>query len=199
MRLLIDLDNTLVDRAGAFGRWAEQSFDDSAWVVAADRDGYAPRAELAAAIIHRFDVPTDIDSMVERLLFEHVPLVEPYPGVVELLAGMDVVVVTNGTVAQQEAKLRTVGLEHYISRAVISERLGIKKPDPEMFLAALGETDPADAWMVGDHPDADIAGARAVGIRTAWVSHGRTWPHDWQPEFVASTTADALRAIRGQK
>jgi putative hydrolase of the HAD superfamily len=46
MLLLIDLDNTLIDRTAAFKVWAEsrfgESFVDSAvsWLVAADRDGY---------------------------------------------------------------------------------------------------------------------------------------------------------------
>ncbi|GAA2865250.1 hypothetical protein GCM10020220_063210 [Nonomuraea rubra] len=29
--------------------------------------------------------------------------------------------------------------------------------------------------MTGDHHDADIAGARAAGLRGIWIDHG-TWP-----------------------
>lgn len=192
MRVLIDLDNTLVDRAGAFRCWAREAVDDPEWLIDADRDGYAPRAEVAAAAIERFGLDSTIDAFVERLLFEHVRFIEVYDGVVERLSGMDVVVITNGTVAQQEAKLQHVGLEQYIPTAVISERFGAKKPDPSIFLAALGETSPVDAWMVGDHPAADIAGARALGISAAWVSHGRQWPFDWKPTVIAETTAGAL-------
>ena len=55
--LLVDLDNTLIDRAGAFERWA-QGFvaarggdaGDAAWLVAADRDGLEPRERLAGMI-----------------------------------------------------------------------------------------------------------------------------------------------------
>jgi hypothetical protein len=53
--LLVDLDNTLIDRAGAFARWAREftsarggSAADAAWLVAADRDGLEPRERLAA-------------------------------------------------------------------------------------------------------------------------------------------------------
>ena len=216
MRLLIDLDNTLVDRAGAYRRWAgdfvvenrmavrvganPNRHDDSdavAWLVEIDRNGYAPRAEVAAAILGRYHLDTDVDAMVDRLLFEHVPYVEAYEGVLERLKGQDVVVVTNGTVAQQEAKLRQAGLDRYLGSAVISERIGAKKPDPAVFLAALAGADPRAAWMVGDHPEADIAGARAVGLRTAWVSHGHEWPFDWRPDVIGSTTADALDALAG--
>ena len=208
MRLLIDLDNTLVDRAGAFVRWTHGFLaelagaptadpEQVAWLLDADRDGYTPRAELAEAIIDRYGLPVPVDALVDRLLFEHVRFVEPYPGVVERLRTMDAAVVTNGTVAQQEAKLRHAGLERYLADAVISERIGAKKPDPAVFRAALGGSDPADAWMVGDHPEADIAGARELGLRTAWVSHGRTWMQSWQPTVIAPTTAEALDAIVG--
>jgi putative hydrolase of the HAD superfamily len=60
--LLIDLDNTLIDRAAAFKGWAEsrfwQPFGQSAvsWVVAADRDGYEPRESLSRQIADRFGV-----------------------------------------------------------------------------------------------------------------------------------------------
>lgn len=204
MRVLIDLDNTLVDRAGAFRRWAEGFATELpaavpaeavGWILEADRDGYVPRAQLAAEIIHRYALPESVDSLVDRLLFEHVRFIEAYPGVAERLQRMDAVVVTNGTIAQQEAKLRHTGLDRYLTSAVISERLGAKKPDPAVFLAALGDTRPTEAWMVGDHPEADIAGARSLGIRTAWVSHGRGWTADWQPTVIARTTAEALDAI----
>jgi 5'-nucleotidase len=214
VRVLIDLDNTLVDRAGAFRRWAGEfaaenrmsvrvganpnwhdDSDAAAWLIDIDRNGYAPRAEVAAAILDHFCLDTGTDAMVERLLFEHVPYVEVYEGVIERLEDLDVVVVTNGSVAQQEAKLRHAGLDRYLESAVISERIGAKKPDPAVFLAALEGTDPRAAWMVGDHPEADIAGARALGMHTAWVRHGQDWPFDWQPDVIGSTTAHALDAI----
>ena len=59
--LLADLDNTLIDRAGAFSRWAREfaaahagSQADAQWLVAADRDGLESRERLAAMISGRF-------------------------------------------------------------------------------------------------------------------------------------------------
>ena len=63
MLLLLDLDNTLIDRTGAFKTWAAEwvprhggHASDVAWVVAADRDGYEPRERLAARLGARFGV-----------------------------------------------------------------------------------------------------------------------------------------------
>ena len=52
MLLLIDLDNTLIDRTAAFKGWATTRFGESEvpWLVEADRDGYERRAALAALI-----------------------------------------------------------------------------------------------------------------------------------------------------
>jgi putative hydrolase of the HAD superfamily len=58
---LVDLDNTLIDRAGAFSRWAQEftaargsSAADAQWLIEADRDGLEPRARLATMIGERF-------------------------------------------------------------------------------------------------------------------------------------------------
>lgn len=59
--LLVDLDNTLIDRAGAFSRWAREfaaahagSQADARWLAAADRDGLESRERLAAMIAGQF-------------------------------------------------------------------------------------------------------------------------------------------------
>jgi FMN phosphatase YigB (HAD superfamily) len=56
---------------------------------------------------------------------------------------------------------------------VVSQRVGVIKPHPAMFAAgrrALGDPPPEAILHVGDDWAADIAGARAAGWRTAWVS-----------------------------
>jgi len=55
--------------------------------------------------------------------------------------------------------------------ALGSRAFGRTKPHPTIFRAALErlEVEPADAAMVGDSPDDDVAGARAAGIRAAFL------------------------------
>jgi putative hydrolase of the HAD superfamily len=55
---------------------------------------------------------------------------------------------------------------------VISDAVGIRKPDPVIFeqtLDALGVA-PEEALHVGDSLRADVGGASAVGIRTVWLT-----------------------------
>lgn len=214
MILLIDLDGTLVDRNGAFTAWArtfltQLSADDPdgsnlAWLLAADRDGYTPRADLAVALKTRFNLGAAVPDLVDQLLFEHVQHLQTYPGVPTALsalidAGAVVIVVTNGPTAQQSLKMRITGLDDVVHDIVISEAAGVKKPDPAIFQVALaaaaahGGREPA--WMVGDHPVADIAGAQTSGLQTGWVSHNRLWTSGEAPDIVASSTVEVLDLI----
>jgi hypothetical protein len=59
--LLVDLDNTLIDRAGAVDRWAREfasardgDAEDAEWLADADRDGLEPRERFARMIAERF-------------------------------------------------------------------------------------------------------------------------------------------------
>lgn len=67
-----------------------------------------------------------------------------------------------------------------------SSRVGFEKPHPEIFQWALAQAkvQPAEAIHVGDHLDADVAGARGVGIQPVLIDrHERFTPAD-VPEGV---------------
>ena len=189
--LLVDLDNTLIDRAGAFGRWAREfaaarggSAADAQWLVAADRDGLEPRERLAAIISERFGLGGCGEAgLLAELRGGLVRQVIPDGAVAGALrgaraAGWVPFVVTNGTVQQQERKLRHAGLDREVAGWVISEGAGIRKPDPGIFrLAAARAGQSLDgAWMIGDSAEADIGGARSAGLPGVWLHRGRPWP-----------------------
>lgn len=105
---------------------------------------------------------------------------------------------TNGPTSQQRLKIQIVGLERYVDAVVISETEGVKKPDPRIFQSAAErlKTVLDGAWMIGDHPTADIEGARAIGLNTAWGSRGGLWTeHPFSPTVVAPTAAEAINEI----
>lgn len=62
------------------------------------------------------------------------------------------------------------GLDHYFDAFVTSHEVGFTKPHHAMFECALSQlgVDPAEAAMVGDRPERDVAGALALGIRAIW-------------------------------
>jgi putative hydrolase of the HAD superfamily len=209
--LLVDLDNTLVDRAGAFGRWAREfvlargdSPEDAAWLVAADRDGLEPRERLAEMIGRRFGLDGHTEAgLLAELRGGLVRQIVPDDAVTGALraaraAGWVPFVVTNGTVEQQEHKLRHAGLDREVAGWVISEGAGLRKPDPEIFrFAAARAGQPLDgAWMIGDSAEADIGGARSAGLAGVWLHRGRPWPlTTFQPAYTAGSFPDAVRIV----
>jgi putative hydrolase of the HAD superfamily len=209
--LLVELDNTLIDRAGAFARWAREftaarggSAADARWLEAADGDGFESRERLAAMVGERFGL--DGRSEAELLAELRTGLVRqlvPDEAVTGALraaraAGWLPFVVTNGTVAQQERKLRHTGLDREVAGWVISEEAGIRKPDPEIFrLAAARAGQPLDgAWMIGDSADADITGAREAGLPAVWLHRGRPWPLEaFPPGHTAGSFSRAVEIV----
>jgi putative hydrolase of the HAD superfamily len=65
-----------------------------------------------------------------------------------------------------EDVLALQGVDHLFAAVAISGKLGVAKPDPEIFQAALKEagTEPEATVHVGDQLVNDVAAARAVGI-----------------------------------
>ncbi len=66
------------------------------------------------------------------------------------------------------------GIRPYLEFIVSSAAYGRRKPDAGIFQLALDYfgIEAGRAIMIGDTYEADIVGARAVGIHTAWMRHG---------------------------
>jgi putative hydrolase of the HAD superfamily len=100
-----------------------------------------------------------------------------------------------------EVWLRIVGLglHHYFDHVVTSQDLGTHKPAPEPFrkaLEMLGSA-PAETVMVGDWAERDVAGAKNLGIRTAWAKYGDTHEtKDSGAEFVLEDILELVDIIR---
>jgi putative hydrolase of the HAD superfamily len=213
--LLLDLDNTLVDRDAAFRAAARTFFAehglpeaDLAWLMSLDAHGYAPRPELAAALAERYGAAVPA-AAVRALLDDgaagRVTLTDATRQALGAarVDGWRCVIVTNGRVEQQESKIRAAGLDRLVEGWVVSEAVGHRKPAPEIFRAAAqvvgGGASLAGAWVVGDRPDADIAGAHALGIHSVWITNGRQpWPdheHAFRPTHIAADAAAAIAHV----
>lgn len=81
---------------------------------------------------------------------------------------------TLGALSNGNADVARLGLDRYFDFHLSAERVGRRKPEPEMFEQALQQAGVgADAAVhIGDHPDDDIRGAARVGMGTVWVNRG---------------------------
>lgn len=208
--LLLDLDNTLLDRAGLFRVWA-QSFlaeidapaEDLEWLLALDADGLTNRWDLADAIRSRYGLRNPAIDLVDILHEEMVARsrLDPLVGCALLIAreaGWVPVVVSNGATRQQEARIRQTGLDRYVADWVISEEAGVSKPNPRIFTLAAERAGLGLrwAWVIGDSPEEDIGGAAELGLPSVWVHRGRDWvEHRYAPTRVASDLVSAISEL----
>ncbi|MBN1421799.1 MAG: HAD family hydrolase [Planctomycetes bacterium] len=100
----------------------------------------------------------------------------PFPEVEEVLSDLrashGLGLVSNGVSDHQRDKLRAAGLDGAFEVMVFSGDLGVGKPDPRVFeaaLAALGVR-PGEAAMVGNSLRRDVAGAMGAGLRGIWIN-----------------------------
>lgn len=109
-------------------------------------------------------------------------------------AGIRVAVVSNAA-SYSAPVLDTVGLRDWVDAVVLSCAVGALKPDPVIYRAALAElaVSAAGAVFVGDGGDREMAGARAVGLRTVLVDRGL--PHTAAAAAHADVVCADLRQV----
>jgi len=74
-------------------------------------------------------------------------------------------ILTNGFKEIQHKKLSGAQIDQFFSCVINAEEVGVKKPDPEIFDAALkrAKVRPEQALMIGDDLEADVHGALNAG------------------------------------
>jgi putative hydrolase of the HAD superfamily len=148
----------------ALRTWAPQYRHD-AWKLALRDHGILDRLladELSEAFIR--------ERRTRHTLFP-----DAEPTLRDLAGTYRLALVTNGPPDLQGEKIDAAGIRSYFESIVLSGEVGVGKPDPRIFLAALSELviPETHAVMVGDSLHRDIAGALGVGIHGIWINRTR--------------------------
>lgn len=206
----MDLDDTLLDRAGAFQRWTTQFLDAHGlppeahdWLRIEDRQGRRDKVELFDLVIRRYELDVGAQSLADAFRVDFPSMFSVEADVVAHLsalrtAGWALAIVTNGF-SYQRQKLEAVGLADFFDALVISAEVGLQKPDAQIFQAAATECGRplGGAWMIGDDPLSDILGAHRLGLKSIWITRGRSWcEQPFKPTFHASDIGAALQIVR---
>lgn len=190
--ICFDLDGTLGGYVGDFGSLLSlartelmlQACDMNAFAALMReelaKDGALDLRSVLVAVLGRLEQrePPDLDVVVERVVEAYAAGIRPAPGAAELLtrlssSGVKLALASNGPVDMQRAALRSLGFERHFRAVLISgdRDVAARKPAGRIFsLACTGlETLPSETLMVGDNPDADIAGALAFGMQAVLI------------------------------
>ena len=123
---------------------------------------------------------------------------EVLPALTSLSQRYTLVAVTNGN-----ARLDRIGIEDLFDAYVSARTAGAAKPARTIFDAAVdaGGAGPHQTLHVGDHPEYDVDGARAAGLRTAWMNrNGDDWPDEFAlPNVVISDLMQLDRLLGGSE
>ncbi|MBJ3813549.1 pyrimidine 5'-nucleotidase [Shimwellia pseudoproteus] len=139
--------------------------------------------------------PGDLNSAFLNAMAE---ICTPLPGAVSLLNALKgqakLGIITNGFTALQQIRLTRTGLRDMFDLLVISEQVGVAKPDRKIFDYALEQmgNPPRDrVLMVGDTAESDILGGINAGLATCWLNaHGRALPDGITPTWQVATLAE---------
>jgi len=100
------------------------------------------------------------------------------PGVIEILTYLypkyKMYIISNGFEEVQSRKMQNSGLDSFFQDMILSDDIGVNKPHPDIFIAALGKANitAAEALVIGDSWDADIIGAKNAHIDQCWYDLG---------------------------
>jgi putative hydrolase of the HAD superfamily len=114
-------------------------------------------------------------------------------------AGIKRGLITNGGTVVQNLKIDALGIRPAMTAILVSEAVGLAKPDPRVFhlvLEQLGVA-PSQAVYVGDHPLVDVQGASDAGLTAIWLRRSIPWPVNWSPPVhQVDALADVMSVIR---
>jgi HAD superfamily hydrolase (TIGR01549 family) len=200
--ILFDLDDTLFDHAGTaraalaataarrptlqvvpvetlYQHYSELLEEVHPLVMTGRISYLEARQQRFARLLAPYE-PTPTAAEVAQLAEQHYghyqQLRRPMAGALALLQALKpaykIGIVTNNRTAEQQEKLRHLGLSHLVDALITSEDVGVLKPAPAIYAQALQRlgAEAAETVMVGDNWQADVVGALAVGICPVWLN-----------------------------
>jgi putative hydrolase of the HAD superfamily len=187
--VLFDLDGTLLDRESSIRRFISEQYERfsshlsqiqkdayTTRFLALENKGYVWKDRVYEQLITDFSISTlTPEVLLEDYIqnFKHYASLFPYTKkMLQILNDNNIklAIITNGFETFQMANIYKLDIQRFFSAILISEKEGIKKPNPIIFARALQRLNvvPEGSLFVGDHPFYDIEGAKQAGMKTAW-------------------------------
>lgn len=145
--------------------------------------------KLAAEI--NFEEKAKVKKCFEEIILkDEPPLVE---GVLEILKALNPyyrigIICVSGLTPGKVIRLilKKKGILDYFQSQVFSDEVGFEKPHPAIFEKSLNElkVQPEQAIHIGDLLSTDVAGAKALGMKTVWFNfNNKVNETSHQPDF----------------
>ena len=172
---------------------------------------HLPTTKLTEFVLGRLDVHLSTeakDRLVKRfeeaIFTDPPPLVEDAEMVLKSLYGRCKIGLISNSGVTPGRNLRQVLEQHAILQyfwcAVFSDELGYHKPHPAIFRRAISElqVNATEAMHVGDSPESDISGAKAMGMKTVWFNESgrKRQTNGLAPDYEIGALSELLEILK---
>jgi len=184
-----DLDETILDRSGSlqnFVEWQAKGMlrscivDTSKFVerfIELDQNGMVWKDKVYESLIEEFKITGwTAEELLNTYLLTFCSFCKPRNGALAAIEsfrsrGYKIGLVSNGKTPFQERNFRALGFNELFACVIVSEAVGVRKPDKAIFELACRtvNADLATSYFIGDNPKADMEGAKNAGMKTIYV------------------------------
>jgi putative hydrolase of the HAD superfamily len=146
-------------------------------------------------------LPLHYTEMITEAYIQEYPFINaPVDGAVELLEKTSrrfkTGVISNSMPDVQYQKITTLGLTRYFSCVVLATEVGLKKPDPRIFIFAAEKLklEPGECLYLGDNYENDTIGAKDAGMASCWFRRGKVKVADTvKADYIVENLEEAGR------
>lgn len=214
--VLFDLDGTLLDRDASLEKFVTVQHDRLATYlncipkrdyvakfIELDCRGHVWKDEVYQSLVAEFKIDglswqELLDDYETQFMFHCVP----FRYLAEMLdalkkQGYLLGIVSNGLGSFQTRSIDGLQIRDYFDEVLISEIEQVRKPQPEIFNRALRRlrVSAKESVFVGDHPEADIIGAKGAGLRAIW-KRSPYWSEAKEADAVINELNEILPIIQ---
>jgi HAD superfamily hydrolase (TIGR01509 family) len=183
--ILFDMDGTLTEPMLDFAAIKGEMGIGDRPILEAVAEMDAAGRERANAILDRHESQAAEESLLN-------------PGCGELIKWIGAKGIATAVITRNSRRCAEIvmGKHGFAFEVLITREDGKFKPDPAPLLLACERLGVAssEAWMVGDG-QYDVEAGNAAGIKTVWVSHGRTRPFAAEPWRVVRDLPELSRML----
>jgi putative hydrolase of the HAD superfamily len=213
--VIFDLDGTLLDRDASVEQFVSVQYDRLtehlshipkndyiARFIELDCHGHVWKDKVYQALVSEFAIEgMNWQSLLEDYEMRFQFYCVPFQFLTEMLnelkeQGYLLGIITNGRSPFQARAIDGLGIREYFDVILISEVERVRKPQVEIFQRAMNRlgVSAADSVFVGDHPEADILGAKGAMMKTIWKRNS-FWTEPKEADAIVDELSEIPRIL----
>ena len=207
--VIFDLDQTLLDRERSLEKFLDWQINVFQMVpeqskktfinrfMQLDDHGTVWKDQVYTQLIQEFSLAQSVDTLLQSYIDNFNQFATAFEGVKLAIKtlyqhGYRLGLISNGRSPFQENNFKALGLNTFFASVVVSEAIGIRKPDSGIFMHSCRQlnTAPEHCVFIGDNEIADIQGAQKAGMKTIYFN-----PNPKQRCQIANANLDHFKDL----